>query len=220
MTPSRRVAAIKIRWKDLRESLRHDIDERTLHALDAEVIDDRTLARPRERRVRASDGTGAGTGLAMFAAQGEVRYAEVMGEPPRSDLAEVSPLPHLTPLLTQRGEQVPWLRVIVNRVGADIEGPTNDTIQVEGTHLFPIRKTHGGGWSQEHLHRKAELRWQHNAKEVAEQVNRFADSRRRRAGDRRRRRPGPATADRPASASAGANAWSRSRRVRARPVRI
>jgi len=25
--------AIKIRWKDLRESLRHDIDDRTLHAL-------------------------------------------------------------------------------------------------------------------------------------------------------------------------------------------
>ena len=167
--------AIKIRWKDLRASLRHDIDDRTLHALDAEVIDDRTLRvlEGAEFEQRRHPGRH---GLAMFAAQGEMRYAEVMDEPFRSDLAEVSPLPHLTPLVIQRGEQIPWIRVAVNRVGADIESPTNDTIQVQGTHLYPIRKTHGGGWSQEHLQRKAELRWQQNAKEVAEQVNRFADS--------------------------------------------
>ncbi len=167
--------AIRIRWKDLRESLRHHIDDRTLHALDAEVIDDRTL--------RALDGAEferqrhpGRHGLAMFAVQGEVRYAEVMAEPLRSDLAEVSPLPHVTPLVAQRGEQIPWIRLTVDRVGADIETPANDRIQVQGTYLYPIRKTHGGGWSQEHLQRKAELRWRQNAREVAEQVKHFADS--------------------------------------------
>jgi peptide subunit release factor 1 (eRF1) len=88
----------------------------------------------------------------------------------------VSPLPHLTPLLSDRGEQVPTVRVIVNRVGADIDDPSGGVVEVEGHHVVPIRKTHGGGWSEDHLHRKAELRWHHNIKEVAEQVDRFADS--------------------------------------------
>jgi hypothetical protein len=168
-------AAVKIRWKNLRDSVREGIDEQTLHALEVELIDDQTF-RALER-VESEERPHPGRhGLAMFAAHGEVRHVEIMSEPLRGDLAEASPLPFVTPLLSQRGEQVPWLRVIVNRVGADIEDPAHDTIRVDGTHLSPIRKTHGGGWSQEHLHRKAELRWQHNARDVAEHVDRLADS--------------------------------------------
>lgn len=168
--------AVKIRWKVLRETLRAQaIDAPTVRALETELIDDRTLRALATAEVEESPHPGR-HGLALFAAQGEVHYAEVMSEPLRADIAEASPLPYLTPLLTQRGEQVPWLRVIVNRVGADIQDPTRDTIRAEGSNLFPIRKTHGGDWSQEHLQRKAELRWQHNAKEVAGQVSRFADS--------------------------------------------
>ena len=105
-----------------------------------------------------------------------MRYGEVLSEPPLADLAEVSPVPRVTPMLVNRGEQMAWLRVIVDRVGADIEDQGHDIVQAEGTHLFPIRKTHGGGWSQEHLQRKAELRWHHNAREVADQVRRTAES--------------------------------------------
>jgi Bacterial archaeo-eukaryotic release factor family 2 len=172
--PSR--ATIKIRWKDLRRALRDQgLDEPTLHALQAELVDEQTMraldsVEPEGRKHRGWHG------LALFAAQGEVRHAELLSEPPQRDVADVSPLPHLTPLLSERGEQVPTVRVIVNRVGADIDDPSGGVIQVEGHHLVPIRKTHGGGWSEEHLHRKAELRWHDNTREVADQVDRFADS--------------------------------------------
>jgi hypothetical protein len=158
------MAALKLRWnrwKAVRETLvDYRIAEPTLLALEAEL--------------QESPRGPAKHGLAMFAAHGEVRYAEIMGEPPRTDSADVSPLPHLTPLLTQRGEQIPWLRVIVDRVGADIQNPTRDVIRVEGSHVFPIRKAHEGSWSQERFQRKAEVTWQRNAKEVAEQVSRLA----------------------------------------------
>jgi Bacterial archaeo-eukaryotic release factor family 2 len=167
-------AAIKIRWKNLRASLSgHGIDERTLQSLETELIDEHT-SRPLDgSRVEGRPHAGR-HGLALFAAQGAVRYAELIDEPPRSDIGEASALPFLTPLLGLRGEQVPWLRVIVNRVGADLEDGAHDTIRAEGTHLFPIRKTHGGGWSEENLHRKAEMRWQHRAQEVAERISQFA----------------------------------------------
>lgn len=172
--PSR--AAVKIRWKDLRRSLRDQgLDEPTLHALQAELVDEQTMraldsAEPEGRKHRGWHG------LALFAAQGEVRHAELLSEPPQRDIADVSPLPHLTPLLSQRGEQVPTVRVIVNRAGADIDDPSGGVIHVEGHHLVPIRKSHWGGWSPEHLQRTADLPWHHNAKEVAEQLDRFADS--------------------------------------------
>jgi hypothetical protein len=168
--------AVKIRWKNLRAALSEQAaDERDLRSLETELVDDDTL--------RALDGATVEErphpgrhGLVLFASEGELRYGEVLSEPPRIDLAEVAALPHVTPLLVHRGEQVPWLRVTVDRVGADIEDQDRDTIKAEGTNLFPIRKTHGGGWSEEHLHRKAELRWQHNAREVAERVSREAEA--------------------------------------------
>jgi hypothetical protein len=138
------------------------VDERTLRALES--------TEPEEHKHRGWHG------LALFAAQGEVHHAERLNEPPQRDLADVSPLPHLIPLLIDRGEPVATLRVIVNRVGADIDDPSSGVVQVEGHQPAPIRKTHGGGWSEEHLHRKAELRWHHNTREVAEKVDRFADS--------------------------------------------
>jgi hypothetical protein len=169
-------ATLKIRWKDLRESL-HDqgIDKPTLHALETELIDDRTL--------RALDTTGVEVtphpgrhGLAMFAAQGEVRHAEMLSVPPPSDSAQFEPLPHLTPLLKDRGDDIAWLRVIVNRVGADVEDPAHEIIKAEGTRSYPIRKTSRGSRSQDRWQRIAENTWQHNAKEVARQVDKLAAS--------------------------------------------
>jgi hypothetical protein len=168
--------AVKIRWKDLRTALREqDIDEPTLRALETELIDEHTMRALGSTDVEEDPHPGR-HGLAMFATDGAVRYSEITSEPPRVDSATVSSLPHLTPLLSGRGEQIPWLRVIVNRMGADILEPAHDTIQVERSNLFPIRRTHGGGWSEEHLRRKAELGWLHTAQEVAAAVGRLAES--------------------------------------------
>jgi Bacterial archaeo-eukaryotic release factor family 2 len=169
-------ATLKIRWKDLRESLHgQGIDNPTLRALENELIDDRTL--------RALDGTEVEEaphpgrhGLAMFAAAGEVRHAELLSVPPSADSAQFEPLPHLTPLLIDRGEHITWLRVIVDRVGADVQDPAHEIIKAEGSRSYPVRRPHRGGWSQDHLQRAAENTWQHNAKEVARQVDRRAVS--------------------------------------------
>jgi Bacterial archaeo-eukaryotic release factor family 2 len=169
-------AALKIRWKDLRESL-HDqgVDKPTLRALDNELIDERTLRALDTTEVEVTPHPGQ-HGLAIFAARGEVRHAEMLSVPPPSDSAQFVPLPHLTPLLIDRGERIPWLRVIVDRVGADVQDPAHEIIKAEGSRSYPVRKPHRGGWSQDHLQRAAENTWQHNAKEVARQVDQHAVS--------------------------------------------
>jgi hypothetical protein len=169
-------AALKIRWKDLRESLQdQDVDKPTLRALEAELIDDRTLRALDTTEVEVTPHPGQ-HGLALFAAGGEVRYAEMLNVPPASDSAQFEPLPHLTPLLVDRGEHIPWLRVIVDRVGADVQDRAHEIIKAEGSRSYPVRKPNRGGWSQDHLQRAAENTWQHNAKEVARQVDQQAMS--------------------------------------------
>ncbi len=169
-------ATLKIRWKDLRESL-HDqgIDKPTLRALETELIDDRTLRALDTTEVEVTPHPGR-HGLALFAAAGDVRHAEMLSDPPSSDSAQFEPLPHLTPLLIDRGEHIRWLRVIVDRVGADVQDPAHEIIKAEGSRGYPIRKPNRGGWSQDHLQRAAENTWQHNAKEVARQVDKHAVS--------------------------------------------
>jgi hypothetical protein len=169
-------AALKIRWKDLRDSLESQgIDTPTLRALDTELIDDRTLRALDTTEVEEAPHPGR-HGLAMFAAHGAVRHAELLSVPPTSDSAQFEPLPHVTPLLIDRGEHIPWLRVIVDRVGADVQDPAREIIKAEGSRGYPIRKPNRGGWSQDHLQRAAENTWQHNAKEVARQVDKHAVS--------------------------------------------
>src|SRR6201989_3044871 len=81
-------AALKIRWKDLRESLQEqNIDKPTLQALESELIDDRTFPPLGATEVEVVPPPGR-HGLAMFAAQGEVRHAEMLSVPPASDSAQ------------------------------------------------------------------------------------------------------------------------------------
>src|SRR5690349_919932 len=102
-------AAVKIRWKNLRASLSEQgADERDLRSLETELIDARTLRALESASVEEGPHPGR-HGLALFATEGEVRYGEVLSEPPLTDLAELSPVPRVTPMLVNRGEQVPWL---------------------------------------------------------------------------------------------------------------
>ncbi|MEV4418172.1 hypothetical protein [Catellatospora sp. NPDC049609] len=87
-------AALKLRWRAARETLLDEgIDEPTLLALEGALAQYR---RPRHRH-----------GLAVFAAQGRVHYAEAMPEPLCTDSAEMAPLPHVTPLLASREVERP-----------------------------------------------------------------------------------------------------------------
>jgi len=117
-------------------------------------------------------------GLAVFGAAGRAHHVEVLAEPPPHEFTEYGPLPHVMPMLAQRGERVPWLRVVVDRTGADIVGATTGGTAVaetvKGSNTFPIRKVQPGGWSQQRYQNSAELTWDRNAAEVAEAVTDLA----------------------------------------------
>ncbi|WP_084964761.1 Vms1/Ankzf1 family peptidyl-tRNA hydrolase [Thermoactinospora rubra] len=145
------------RWRSLREQL-HEADPGTLEALEKEV------AVPAAAR-------------ALFAASGEVVLAEEL--PRGRELAQWSPLPLVTPMLMERGENVPHIRVIVDHAGAEVTvfgggSPRRSTVEAAA---WPLQKTAQGGWSQKRYERGVEEAWERNAaaaaQEIDEQVHRI-----------------------------------------------
>jgi hypothetical protein len=110
-------------------------------------------------------------GLAAFATDGRVILAEYLSAPPRRDLATYAPLAHTMPLLAQRGEQIPWVRVLASRTAARLDaisaGGVSRRAHVRGAEEFPIRKVQPGGWSQSRYQREAQEAWQRNAGGIA-----------------------------------------------------
>ena len=153
---------IEVRWQDARERLAAaGADEPTLDAAAAAVGDARRTA----------------PGLAVFARGGHVLLAEGLPRPPRREIARLSLLPHVMPLLVQRSPHVPYLRVSARRDGGDIAavgaaGAEHDA-EVTGSG-WPVHKSSAGGWSQLRYQRSTEEAWEVNAKELAEQVKNAA----------------------------------------------
>jgi hypothetical protein len=157
--------APELRWRALREELvALDTPPDTLRAVEDAV---------REEMDRRWSG-----GLAVFAAHGEVALSERMAAAPRRPLAHLAPLPHVLPLLAQRGEQVPHLIAMVDRTGADVSGVSADGrrvgFAVHGEADYPIRKVSAGDWNQSRFQRAAEENWRANAKQVGHEVERAA----------------------------------------------
>jgi len=148
--------AIDLRWRSARERLaRAGADEATLDAL-APVIT--SLGAP---------------GRAAFGRRGQVVLTEPLPHPPRREIARMAPLPHVMPLLAQRGPRVPHLRVMARHDGGEIASVTGAGI-VEDEEVtgpgWPVHKTKGGGWSQLRYQRSTEEAWEINAKELAGRV--------------------------------------------------
>ncbi|WP_182873722.1 Vms1/Ankzf1 family peptidyl-tRNA hydrolase [Microbispora sp. H10670] len=122
------------------------------------------------------DPVWAAPGRAVFARRGEVVLTEPLACRPRRQTARWSPLPHVVPLLAQRGEHVPHIEVLADRAGGDVavvaDGQRRElTVEVaEG----PIQKTGAGGWSQRNFEREVEETWRRNAVAVAEVVEKEA----------------------------------------------
>lgn len=147
--------AVALRWRRAREALVDaGADTATVDAIEA-VVTDPALAAP---------------GRAVFAAGDRVGYTEGLPTPPRP-LAEWSPLPRALPLLCQRDEPIVHLRVLVDRIGADITvlGQRPHTISVQGRD-WPVQKVREGGWSESRYQRSAAETWDANARQVAEVV--------------------------------------------------
>src|SRR4051794_9359362 len=99
-------------------------------------------------------------GLAILATEGEVALADELAAPPASDEAFFEPLPHVMPLLAQRGNDVPYVRVLADRTGADLDslsvGGVHRERTVTGGAQFPLRKVRVGGWSHRRYLQKVE----------------------------------------------------------------
>ncbi|TMR15721.1 hypothetical protein ETD86_26580 [Nonomuraea turkmeniaca] len=140
------------RWRGMRDQL-DGADAATLDALEGEAKQ-------------------AAAGRAMFATHGEVALAESLSQAPY-ELAVWSPLPHVTPMLMQRGENVPHLRVIVDHAGAEVTvfgggSPRRTIVEAEE---WPLQKTAQGGWSQKRYERAVDETWEKNAVAVAHEID-------------------------------------------------
>ncbi|GAA5054839.1 hypothetical protein HNP84_006111 [Thermocatellispora tengchongensis] len=154
-------AEVELRWRRLREQL---LDA----GADAETLDaiGRLVTSPAE----------AAPGRAVFATGGRVVYDEPLPHPPRREIARWSPLPHVMPLLAQRGESVPHLRVLADHTGAEVVvvGAGAPRRTAVGSEDWPMQKTGQGGWSQKRYERGVEETWERNAIAVAETVDKEA----------------------------------------------
>ncbi|MFG2003330.1 Vms1/Ankzf1 family peptidyl-tRNA hydrolase [Spirillospora sp. NPDC048911] len=154
--------APELRWRALREALHTEgAPEGTLRAIDETIR--RELAEKRSE------------GLIVFAAGGEIAHITRLPDPPAAELARVSPLPHVLPLLAERGERFSYLLVSVDRRGGEITcvapDGTRTTTHVEGDEDYPIRKVKAGDWNQSRFQRAAENTWKANAKKVGREVD-------------------------------------------------
>ncbi|RBQ17484.1 peptide chain release factor 1 [Spongiactinospora rosea] len=149
---------VGLRWRELRGHLAQESGGASLDAIEERVID------PGE----------AAPGRALFATHGEVALDEALPEPPRREIARWSALPHVMPLLAQRGESVPHVRVIADHTGADVivAGRGASRRRAVGEEQdWPMTKTGQGGWSQKRYERGVEETWERNAMAVAEAVD-------------------------------------------------
>jgi hypothetical protein len=143
----------KAHWRSVRDRLDHQVDDATIEALEEEALQ-------------------AAAGRALFATDGTEVRAESLARPP-DELATCSPLPHVTPMLMRRGENVPHIRVIVDHAGAEVTvygggAPRRTTVEAES---WPLQKTSQGGWSQRRYEQAVEDTWEKNAVAVAHEID-------------------------------------------------
>ncbi|MFG1884728.1 Vms1/Ankzf1 family peptidyl-tRNA hydrolase [Micromonospora sp. NPDC049102] len=158
--------ALDLRWRALKRRLAEQgADEASVAALD--------------RVIRGHDPMVGDYGLAVFASHGRVVLSEYLSAPPLRDLASFGPLPHVMPLLAQRGEQVAWVRVVADRTGGDAvavsAGGVPRRAHVAGRESFPLRRVQPGGWSQSRYQRAAMEAWHQNAGDVTAATVELAD---------------------------------------------
>src|SRR6185312_10763619 len=150
------VQQAELRWRDARDRLASEgADEATLDAVGA------ALAGP------------TAAGRAVFGQAGRMLLTEALPVPPRREIARRALLPHVMPLLAQRGPHLGYLVVTARHDGGEITmvGPAGGQLdqEVAGTG-WPIHKTGLGGWSSRRYQNSTEEAWEVNAKELAAQV--------------------------------------------------
>lgn len=149
---------IDLRWRALRERLA----DRGTDAATLDAVADALRNHPYQP---------GRYGLAILAQRGDVALVETLSEPPAADAAYREPLPHVMPLIAQRSAEVPYVRVLTDRTGADLDalsvGGVTRHRKVKGSATFPLHKVKVGGWSHRHYLQAVEESWKRNAGDVA-----------------------------------------------------
>jgi release factor family 2 len=118
-------------------------------------------------------------GAALFAGSDAWASHQWIPVPPPLPEARFDVLPHVVPMLFERGQQVSWLRVVVDRTGGLIEYAETGRIpgrrHVKGSESYPIRKIRPVDFAQGRFQREAETTWRRNTGQVADAIVSIAD---------------------------------------------
>lgn len=155
---------VDARWNNVRQELEQ-------HDLDDSLVED---VGERLREVVHAPGEARRT---IVAAAGRVLLDEVqVGHSLWPETTDVAALPDLSGWLTVADRAVPFVLVVADREGADIDayqalsaGSSAGHREVEGQ-TFQIHKVPVGGWAQDHYQQSVENNWHRNAREVAAAV--------------------------------------------------
>jgi hypothetical protein len=181
------------------EDARQQIDARwtsARHELERAGVDPKLVEQIGERLHEADDIPGE-VRRTIVAADGEILFDDVLaGSTPWPELVTVGELPDLSGWLHQADGQLPFLLVVADREGADLDfyralaRSGSDHSEVEGTELH-IHKYQGGGWAHRRFQQRSENAWESNAREVSDEIRSLVKRHRPRvvvlAGDERAR---------------------------------
>ncbi|RJL22742.1 Vms1/Ankzf1 family peptidyl-tRNA hydrolase [Bailinhaonella thermotolerans] len=156
---ARAIQEVPLRWRAAKEELaRQGVDGPLLGTME-EIVTDPGEAAP---------------GRALFAADGKVVYSEALPAPPVRPIEHVGRAPRVMPLLMERRERLPHVRVLVDREGADIAATGRNPLTVDGQ-KWPVHQSGQGGWSQSAYGRSTENTWANNAELAAHTAEREAE---------------------------------------------
>lgn len=118
-------------------------------------------------------------GRALIVSARRVLVDRVLPQPPATPIVRFSSTPYLLPLIAQAMPPVPYVVVLVDRLGADLRGYVSQgelatTVRVLG-HDHPIHKVGGTGWTHLKMQHRVENTAKHNAQEVADAVAALTD---------------------------------------------
>lgn len=129
------------------------------------------------RRLQEPVGVPGEVRRTVIAAGNEIVFDEVVaGHATWPETATVGDLPDVSGWLRQADGQFPFLLVAADREGADIDfypsltaatASSHSQVDGETEHLHKVR---GGGWSHKRYQQRSENQWEHNAREVAEEI--------------------------------------------------
>ncbi len=151
------------RWTQTRHRLEHaGIDATLVEAIGERLLDPVDVPGEARRTIVAADG--------------EVVFDDVLaGDSMWPEVVSVGELPDVAGWVQHVDGQVPFLLVVADREGADIDfyralnraGSDHRQVQEETPHIHKFR---GGGWSHKRFQTRSENEWEANAREVAQEV--------------------------------------------------